>query len=204
MDGQEYLNQISADNRPIKQSQSSWWQSKYFMLGMGALVALIVIIIIGAILSGNKGGAKNLSYELKLHIDNTLEEIQKYQSDIKSSELRSSSASLSGVLSTTSNELTSFLEEKYDFKEKDIREDIVEEANLAKDALDNDLFEAKINGILDRIYAHKMAYEITIIANEEAKLINATSDFTLQELLTKSYESLDNLYDKFNNFSEGI
>ena len=167
-------------------------------------MALIVIIIIGAILSGNKGGAKNLSYELKLHIDNTLEEIQKYQSDIKSSELRSSSASLSGVLSTTSNELTSFLEEKYDFKEKDIREDIVEEANLAKDALDNDLFEAKINGILDRIYAHKMAYEITIIANEEAKLINATSDFTLQELLTKSYESLDNLYDKFNNFSEGI
>ena len=92
--------------------------------------------------------------------------------------------------------------EKYEFKEKDISEDLVEEATLNKDGLESELFEAKINGILDRIYAHKMAYEISVITSEEAKIINMTGDSSLKELLEKSHSSLENLYEKFNNFSE--
>lgn len=202
MDGQDYLNQISATSRPIKKSSGAWWRSKYFMLGAGTLVALIVIIIIGAILRGNKGGEKNLSYALKLHLDNTSELISGYQSSVKSSELRSSSASLYGVVTNTSKDLTEFLVEKYEFKDKDISEDLVEEATLNKDGLESELFEAKINGILDRIYAHKMAYEISVITSEEAKIINMTGDSSLKELLEKSHGSLENLYEKFNNFSE--
>ena len=202
MDGQEYLNQISAVNRPVKPAKKAWYKSKYAMLGLGTAVALIVIIIIGAILGGNKGGEKNLSYALKLHLANTSEVIQNYQPDVKSSNLRSSSASLYSVLSNTDRELTEYLTEKYNFKEKDIDSKVVEQAALEKDGLEAELFNAKINGILDRIYAHKMAYEISMFMSEEAKLINSTKDPQFKESLTSSYSSLENLYDSFDNFSE--
>ena len=207
MDGQQYLNQISKASKPVKKvggkkGISNILSSKFFVIGAVAIGLLIIIIIIGAILGGNKDNTKTLSYDLKLHLDNTSEVIQEYQQNVKSSILRSNSASLSGVLANTSRDLTDYLVNKYKFKDKDISNKIFEEATLAKDELTNELFEAKINGILDRIYAHKMAYEISLLTAEEAKLIKASQDDALTELLTTSHESLSNLYDKFNDFSE--
>lgn len=202
MQGQDYLNQISAENRPIKKTGKGIFSSKIFMASMIGLIALTIVIIIGLILGGNKGGEKNLSFALKLHLDNTATVISNYQSSVKSSDLRSHSASLYSIISNTSRKLTDYLTEKYDFKEKDVDKNLVEEATLSKDGLEADLFEAKINGNLDRIYAHKMAYEISLLMNEETKLINTTKNSDYKELLTKSYNSLDNLYDSFGNFSE--
>ena len=139
---------------------------------------------------------------MKLHLDGTSEVIQEYQQYVKSSILRSNSASLSGVLTNSSKELTDYLVDRYGFKDKDIDKKKVEAATAEKDEFANDLFEAKINGILDRIYAHKMAYEISLLTAEEARLMNTTNNETLKELLNTSYESLNNLYDKFNDFSE--
>ncbi len=202
MQGQDYLNQISAENRPIKKTGKGIFSSKIFMASLIGLMVLIIVIIIGSILSGNKGGEKNLSFALKLHLDNTATVISNYQSSVKSSDLRSHSASLYSIISNTSRGLTDYLTEKYDYKEKDANKNLVEEATLSKDGLEADLFEAKINGNLDRIYAHKMAYEISLFMNEETKLINTTKNSDYKEILTKSYNSLDNLYDSFSNFSE--
>ena len=202
MDGRDYLNQISIDNRPVKQSRGSIFTSKYFMFGMAALVLLILIIIIGSVLRSNKGSEKELSYALLLHINNTSEEIQTYQPEIKSSNLRSSSASLYGVLTNTSKSLTDYLVETYEYDERKVDDNIVEEATLNKDGLEADLFEAKINGTLDRIFAHKMAYEISMLTNEEAKILNTTGNSSLKEILTTSQEGLEVLYEKFNSFSE--
>ena len=203
MDGQEYLNQISATNRPEKSSKfSKILTSKYFLIGAIAVVALILIMVVGAALSSGKSNEKEDGYALLLHLNNTGELVNTYQSDVKSSELRASSASLGGVLSETSKQLDEYLTAKYNVKEKDIKKDIVDEANLQKDGLNSELFEAKINGILDRVFAHKMAYEIALISTEESKLIKTTKNDNLRDLLTTSYDSLDNLYNKFNDFSE--
>ena len=202
MDGQEYLKQISVANRPVKPAKQAWYKSKYAMLGLGAVVALIVIIIIGAVLGSNKSSEKDLGYALKLHLANTSEIIQNYQPEVKSSDLRSSSASLYSVLSNTDRELTEYLTEKYNFKEKDIDKKVVEQATLEKDGLEAELFNAKINGNLDRIYAHKMTYEISMFMSEEARLINATKNSQFKEVLTSSYGSLENLYESFDSFSE--
>lgn len=207
MDGQEYLNQITESNKPKKKAGnkkgiSNILSSKIFKIGAIGLGALIVIIILGSILGGNKSNDKTLCYDLKLHLDSTSEVIQEYQQYVKSSILRSSSASLSGVLTNSSKELTDYLVDRYGFKDKDIDKKKVEAATAEKDEIANDLFEAKINGILDRIYAHKMAYEISLLTAEEARLMNTTNNETLKELLNTSYESLNNLYDKFNDFSE--
>lgn len=203
MQGQEYLNQISAASRPVKQSKVSKFLSSKILIG-GAifLVLLVAIMIVGGVLSGNKSGDKNNCYKLYLHLTNTASVVDEYKDNIKSSTLRGSAASLKGVLSNTYGELEAYLVAKYSFKAKDIDKDITEEATLEKDGLSAELFEAKINGTLDRTFAHKMAYEIDLIAAEEAKIIKSTSNDDLKELLTTSYESLSTLYDNFNNFSE--
>jgi len=208
MDGQEYLNQIAESSQPVskvagkKSGIAGILQSKFLKIGVIGIGLLILIIIIGSILGSNKGSEQTLSYELKLHLDNTAEVVSEYQQYVKSSTLRSDSASFQGVLSNTSNELKSYLEDKYDFKDKDIGKGMQEEAKLVKDDLSNELFEAKINGILDRIYAHKMAYEISLITSEETKLMKSSDSEMLTKLLNTSYESLSNLYDRFDNFSE--
>lgn len=204
MDGKEYLDQISAEIRPNKpQSKiSRVFSSIYFKLGIGALFAFIVIVIIGGIISGGKTSLKDQTTILKLRLDRTMEVIKEYQPLVKSSDLRSNSASLYSILSNTNNDLTDFITAKYSFSEKSVSKNIIEEADLEKDDLLSSLFEAKINGNLDRIYAHKMAYEISWIATKETSIIKATTDQDLKDILNTSYTSLDNLYSKFDEFSE--
>lgn len=203
MDRQEYLNQISTKNLPSTGGKKPGiLSSKFFWVGAIGIGALVLIIIIGSLISGGKASGKDQLFSLILHVDNTSELIEAYQPNVKSSDLRSHSASLYSVLSNTSRELTEFAEEKYNFKEKDIKKDLAEEETTAKDGLEAELFEAKINGILDRIYAHKMAYEISLITTREAQIMKSINNDTLNEILTTSYNSLETLYDKFNNFSE--
>lgn len=202
MDRQEYLNQISMKSRPTKKSKSGIFASKFFWIGVVGVAVLILIMIIGGILSGARGSNKDRLFALILHIDNTSEVIGKYQPSVKSSNLRSDSSSLSVILSDTSKDLTNYATEKYNFKVKDVSKSITEEETLAKDGLMNELFEAKINGNLDRVYAHKMAYEISLIATREKQLLKSTSNEILKNALNKSYSSLDVLYNKFDESSE--
>lgn len=201
MEGQEYLNQISASNRPAKASGglSNLLSSKFFLVGVIGVVALIIIIIIGSLLSGGKSTPKELTASLKTHMDNTTEVIREYQIHVKSSSLRSSSASLASVLTDTSTKIGGYISATYG--EVQLPETTVADLTLAKDTLKEELFEAKINGILDRIYAHKMAYEVSLFMMEEEQL-SASSDETLTLILNDSHTSLENLYSNFNDFSE--
>jgi hypothetical protein len=202
MDRQEYLNQISATNQPTKSPKSGIFASKFFWVGVIGVAAFILIMIIGSALGGGSTSAKDKLYALILHINNTSELISEYQPNVKSSELRSHSASLSSILANTNKGLNDYATSKYNFKEKDIPKKITEEETTAKDELQSELFEAKINGILDRVYAHKMAYEISLITTRESQLLKSANNDDLKEALTTSYNSLNNLYSKFNDFSE--
>ncbi len=203
MDGQEYLNQISAENRPTKnQKMQGILSSKIFLVIMIGIVALIAIMIVGSILGGGGGGDKNNNIKLLLHLNSTAELVKEYQPNIKSSSLRASSASLDSVLNVTSKSVDDYLVEKYNYKEKNADKKIVEQIESEKESLAAELFEAKINGVLDRIFAHKMTYEITVFMAEEEKVLSATKNDALKEALTASYDSLKNLYNEFNDFSE--
>ena len=202
MDGQEYLNQISRQIQPGKESRSGILSSKIFLVSAAGAVALVLILIVGLILGGGKGGEKSLTFALKLHLDNTSGVIQTYQPKVKSSNLRSSSASLYSILSNTNRDLTAYVKERYEFKEKNVEKSITKKVAENRERLESELFEAKINGILDRIYAHEMAYEVSAIMSEEEKIINSTKSETLRDTLTTSYNSLENLYTKFSDFSE--
>ena len=47
-----------------------------------------------------------------------------------------------------------------------------------------------------------MEESLELIQNEETKLINSSKDSNLTEMLTSSYTSLENLHDRFSDFSE--
>ena len=202
MDKQDYLNQISATSKPLPAQKKGFWHSTVFKVIAGAVVGLIVIIVIGSIISGSRPNIQSQATDLKLHLDGTMEMISEYQPNVKSSKLRSSSASLYSVLSTVNTDLTNFLVEKYNFKTSSVSKTVLASAEAKKEELNTELFNAKINGILDRIYAHKMTYEISLIASEEAAIIRETNNESLKNALVSSYDSLNNLYDQFNDFSE--
>ena len=201
MDKKEYLAQLSASVRPDKQPKASFISPKIMAILGGLIGAIIIFIIIGVILGNNKDSLKDRILSLKAHLDNTSTIITDYQPAVKSSELRSNSASLFSVLSSTNSDLSSYIDGKWGIKKVDKK--YGDEAELNKDKIESELFEAKITGILDRIYAHKMAYEISLIASEEAAIVKATKDEGLVNSLTTSYNSLENLYSKFSDFSEG-
>ena len=119
MQGQEYLNQISATNQPTKSPKSGIFASKFFWVGVIGVAAFILIMIIGSALGGGGTSAKDKLYALILHINNTSELISEYQPNVKSSELRSHSASLSSILANTNKGLNDYATSKYNFKEKD-------------------------------------------------------------------------------------
>lgn len=203
MDGQEYLNQISASNRPMKPQRNvgSFFGSLYFKLGVGAVAILILIMIVGMVLS-SKPSSEEKCISLKLRLDKTSEVISEYQPSVKSSMLRSLSASLKGIFTNTSSQLGTYMTGAYGYEDGKAKESLVEQADLDKDALMNEFFEAKINGFLDRTYAHKMTLEIYGVMSDEAGIINNGGDEDLKSLLTQSYDSLKNLYTQFNDFSE--
>ena len=205
MDNQEYLNQISMKPeaaQPNKKGIGGLLSSKITWFLVGAVGLFIVFAVIGAVLGANKGYAKEDTIWLQLHLSSVAEVISDYQPLVKSSDLRSNSASLSTVISDTNGKITNYLTEKYSYKVGSDK-DLAEQMKTEQDALSQELFEAKITGVLDRMYAHKMAYEISKFMTEETKIYNETGDDTLKEILDGSYNSLENLYNNFNDFSEG-
>lgn len=187
-------------NRPAKKSKIDLFKNKFVLVGIICVAGVILMAIVGAVLGGGKSGLKEQSISLKIRLDSTSEIISNYQGLVKSSYLRSNSTSLSGILSNTNRDLSNYITEKY--KSSDAEKKVQEDEDAHKANLDSELFEARINGILDRIYAHKIAYEVSLIMSMESKLYDATNDDALKEILNTSYDSLTVIYEKFENYSE--
>ena len=205
MDSQDYLDQISKTSRPVKPQKNGLMgaiKSKYFIWGAVALGILIVAITIGSILGGGTTTEDECA-DLVLRLEETNElAISKYQPFLKSSILRSLSASLGGIYTNTSTELNNYMTQAFPSTKDKTVEAKREEAILNATALADELFKAKINGLLDRTYAHKMTLEIYSVMSDEMSIYNATNDTALRGLLKSSYDSLNNLYTEFNDFSE--
>ena len=186
----------------MKKSRSGILGSPIFKALAIGIVLFVLIIVIGSSLGGSRASGKDQAISLKLHIDRTLTVITKYQPSVKSSVLRSSSASLYSVLFNTTRDLTNAMTDIYkDYKSGKEDKKLIDNADLEQAALDSSLSDAKINGVLDKVYANKMAYEISLITTMEANLYNSTNSETLMGILATSYDSLNNLYTSFNDFS---
>ena len=201
MDDKEYLKHISSTVRPQKAPNTGFTSSPLFKVILFGVIGLILIIVLGSFLGGGGDGKTKLA-SLQLHLDNTSELISVYQKSIKSSDLRSTSASLYSVLTNTSREVEDFLKTNYKLTVNSLEKTVKDQATQSKDELDAELLEAKINGLLDRVFVLKIKYEISAFMAEETDIYNSTSNESLQTIIGSSYSSLSTLYDKLDSFSE--
>lgn len=202
MDSEAYLNRISASNRRRKVGGNSFLNSIWFKVIIGVVLGVSIFMIFSSIL-GSGESVKDKLTALKLHTTNLSKTISTYQPRVKSSSLRSNTASLNGVLTNATNGITNYMTEKYKTKDdKNISKTLKKKEEDLTKKLEDELFNARINGLLDRTFASKMAYEITVISTRSKEILKLTKNDDLKNILNTSLNSLDNLYNSFNNYSE--
>ena len=201
MDSEAYLNRISASNRKAKNSGGIF--SSIWIKILIAVTAVVLIIILFSNLAAPTESVKDKLVSLKLHATNLSKTIGTYQPRVKSSILRSSTASLNSILVNTTSSLTNYIADQYKTKDdKSIPANIKKKEEKLTTALEEELFNARINGFLDRTFASKMAYEITVISTREKEILKLTKNDNLKDILNSSLNSLDTLYNSFNNYSD--
>jgi hypothetical protein len=202
MDNLEYLAQIAA--KPAAQSASTkLLDHRMIKLIAIAIIAIITIIVLASLLGSATGKSKTLTEQLYLRLTNLSADsgpITAYGSNVKSSELRSLATSLKSTLTNTTRELTALLPDlSIDPTKIDEKTTATEADYLA--TLITDLSNAKLNGILDRIYAKDIALQISDLLFLESSLLEKTTDEALIALVEQSATDLGNLHTKFINFS---
>jgi hypothetical protein len=203
MDNQAYLDQISTPTSLKKTKNSNGSFLKQIFIALGIAVGLFALIaIFGGIISANRISEKDSAIALKLRSDNIQTVITDYNTSIKSSDLRSTNTSLSGILSDVSSTLETYITSTLSVKQKEYTKKVVDKETSALEELKNELFEAKINGLLDRTFARKMIYETQNLINYENTLKKATRNESLKSYLSSSANSLMVLHDTFSDFSE--
>ncbi|MBO7560754.1 hypothetical protein J6T21_01805 [Candidatus Saccharibacteria bacterium] len=201
MDSEAYLNRISASNRKAKNSGGIF--SSIWIKILIAVTAVVLIIILFSNLAAPTESVKDKLVSLKLHATNLSKTIGTYQPRVKSSILRSSTASLNSILVNTTSSLTNYIADQYKTKDdKSTPANIKKKEEKLTTALEEELFNARINGFLDRTFASKMAYEITVISTREKEILKLTKNDNLKDILNSSLNSLDTLYNSFNNYSD--
>lgn len=202
MDSEAYLNRISISNRRHKAGGNNFLNSIWFKVIVGVVLGASIFMIFSSIL-GSGESVKDKLTALKLHTTNLSKTISTYQPRVKSSSLRSNTASLNGVLTNATNGITNYMTEKYKTKDdKNVSKNLKKKEEDLTKKLEDELFNARINGLLDRTFASKMAYEITVISTRSKEILKLTKNDDLKNILNTSLNSLDNLYNSFNNYSE--
>lgn len=198
MDNQTYLDQITASTKPTS-SKKSFFSSQIFKIAALGVGLTIVIIIFGSILGNINNKERDLAEQLSLRMDNLTATIDEYNDSVKSSYLRSIGTSFSAILADTNRDLSDYLIQKYNFNPEKSNSNLVEKELKFADELNADLEEARLNGILDRVYVSKLDLQITLLLSTESDILSRTKNQSLQSIINKSVSSLESLQ---NNLAE--
>ncbi|MBQ7040797.1 hypothetical protein IJN73_01880 [Candidatus Saccharibacteria bacterium] len=196
----EYLNTIAKDNRTeIAPAKDHILDPKWIKIIIGAVAAVIVMMIIGGILSGLGNGERDLLDKIYARTNNLNTSINNYSDSLKSSDLRSMASSLSTVLRETNAKVGAILTSDYgDTTPKD--ESITSEETDHIAAVDSALNYGKINGLLDRYFAHEMSREIVLLQSLESEALEKSDGDAIKSALSSSWNNLEKLKPQFEDF----
>ncbi len=203
MDNFEYLNQISQSVRPTKKSRvSSAFPMKLIIFTVIGVVLFFILMIVGASLSNQTSSSTDLALELNLRVTNLNTTITTYNNSIKSSRLRSIGASLSSTLNNTATQLQGyFTTSGLESDDLTPKESIVEAETNSTMELDTALNNAKLNGLLDRVYLNQISYQVAMLMSLESQTA-AKADEELLNIITQSMNSLSTVQDALLAFSD--
>lgn len=201
MNDLEYLNQISAE---ANKSSKTGFLDKKMKIVLGVLGGVILLAIILMSLGGGSSTPKaTVSSELSRLYTRSSElnkTIANYNQSIGHSALRSYGTQLSTLLTEITTNTSSYLSKNLGIESKNLTITASDAANI--ETLKTDLEKARLNGILDRTYAHEMDYQIDYLLIIEESIRKKTSETYLSTFIESSINSLDLLKESFHNYSE--
>ena len=200
MDNIAYLEQISASNRPAKSSGIGDLMSPKLMLVLGGVAIIAIIIIIVGMLSGSGTSGVDLISKINVRSDNLIETISTYNKQVKSSELRSITSSLSSVLTETSTKTSELLTSVY--KQKKVNESITKKEATYIEEVNTGLENARLNGLLDRNYVRELTLQTGLLMSMESEALNKIKNDDIKNVLSNSYANLANIYEILSSYSD--
>ena len=205
MDNQTYLNQIA-----VKQTTSrgigNFFTPTMIKIIIGAVIALIFVIILGSILNSANQKTIDLYTAFHLRLQNLTAgngPLSTYtknlkSSDLRSPDLRSLAGNLQTYLTSTSLEMSSLLSTlKVDTSNPS--EQATADSNIS--SYTSELADAKLNGVLDRTFASSTALQISILLSMESEIRAKTDNSSLANLMDRSSADLNKLLAQFTNYS---
>ena len=209
MNNKDYLNQIASEARPLEK-KAPGFLGKTLNLSMkqlkiiGAIIAsMVLVLIIGLIAtSGNSNSERGYVDAAYLRSNDLSSIIDSYRTQIRSSNLRSISMSLKSVLSETSFILVNALVSDFGVKEpnKSFKNSTIEKETAVMGELTSALEVARLNALLDRVYAHEMTYQISLLISLETDVINRTKKEPFKTNLTSARTNLEAIHSEFSSF----
>ena len=183
----------------IKLDSDTFFSKKVLIpLGVIAVVAIIIIIMV---LSGNKKSPLEDVFRLNARLTNLSNTINNYKGALKSSDLRSTSSSLANILTSTSSAVTPLTAtDEYKKLSKSATEQISAEETEQSNTLNTTLENAKLNATLDRTYAREMSYQVYQLIQLEQSTKETTNDESLKTALDSSINNLNASYNDLSNF----
>ena len=200
MDNQTYLNQIA-----VKQTTSrgigNFFTPTMIKIIIGAVIALIFVIILGSILNSANQKTIDLYTAFHLRLQNLTAgngPLSTYTKNLKSSDLRSLAGNLQTSLTSTSQEMSSLLSTlKVDTSNPS--EQATADSNIS--SYTSELADAKLNGVLDRTFASSTALQISILLSMESEIRAKTDNSSLANLMDRSSADLNKLLAQFTDYS---
>lgn len=200
MNNLEYLNQISQENRPVKTKGTTTFTGLILKLIIGGIVALALIIALGIIISNTKTKSSDLTKQLFFRTTSLNETIKDFNPSLKSSKLRAIGTSLANTLTSASGQLSTYLGNQN-------TEDTSPSPSALKTETENintlnlTLNNAKLNGILDRIYANQIQFQVSILLSLITKTIDHSKNSDLLSILQQYHSSIENVNQSLQEYS---
>lgn len=210
MDNMAYLQQISGVNNSLnskakKKGPLSKILNVWVFVGIGLFIALIVGVSV-LVATLNKVDTKDQDlmtqsfWMANYLIDDTF---TGYTDLVKDSGIRNMSASLKSVLSEIKLGYKTIMEEEYGINVENLSKEedpIVVGEGEHNDELNTKLENARLNGILDRVYLREITMEIAYLRSYQSEIVERTSNENVKAFALKAEGNLKDLYDQFYDY----
>lgn len=210
MNNKDYLERIASEARPLTKKAPGFFgntlnlsmkQLKIIGIAVAAVILVLFVAMIAS--SGNKNSERDYVDTAYLRTKDLSDVIDEYRTYIRSSELRSMAMSLRSILTETNYNLATSLSNDFGAKtpEKPDKESTATKEAALIGELSDSLEAARLNALLDRVFAREYTYQISLLISLETDIINRTKKEPLKSNLTSSRSNLETLHEQFDSFS---
>lgn len=202
MDNKAYLDQIAVKG---KVKSGPIFTPMLIKIIAAGVVALITIIIVGAVISGSNSKVTQSFERAYLRITTLADEespLKTYVEKIKDSDLRAFALTLLSSLKTTNVSLSG-ISNNIGIKPDSISKTVQSEEDANSSALAGALEDAVLTGNIDEVYGAKAYHQVTLLLAIEAEARTKTKNQQFADLLDQSTNDLTAIQENLKKYNSG-